>query len=366
MGQVAIMPERRGLPAHLARLVQESAWGRLGQALQDGAPANLRGTDGPTLFGATLYQLAMTGPEKRSGAAYGPLALLHTFIEEGLDPHLPEDRTTLATVLAAGQWHWVDPLLNAGFPVEMPGGRAALFDLIEGRMLRRSHGLEEDIWEEDGSVNRSRLNGDTAEDVRDLRSALLRLGQHGVDIEAIDDDEEAEYPTTPLMLAIIYDDLALVDALLAIGASLDAPWKDASDESYMSQMHPVALAAKEGRIDILRRLLDHANEDQIDLYGADAMQVAASKGRVESLRLLHERGVPITATARSGGFQVLHQAALHGNKEVIDWLLERGADWHAVSETGVSPAAVLKQYQPQVVRFYGIERGDNIVPMRPR
>ena len=367
MGQLQFLPDHRPLPAHLLAMIEESAWGRVGQALQDGLSANLKGAEGETLFGIVLRVLSYEGKQGDTASAYGPLALLETFLEKGLNPQLSPQRTTITEAVAAGQWPWVHRLLKEGHPVELPDGRPVLFALLEGRMARRLRGLEGQDWGDGlNAISKAKFNVDTRTEIAEIHRVVAALVEHGAKVEALDDDEDAEFATTPLILSVLYGDPVMVDALLSCGASVQAPWHEETSEEYMGQMHPIALAAKEGCTAILDELLGHAGLDVLGLYGADAMHVAASRGHVECLSVLERHGIPFDAPSRSGGFRPLHQAALHGHKIAIDWLLGRGDQWSAPSEFGVTPGAVLDQYHPALSRAYGVCEIPNIIPLKPR
>jgi hypothetical protein len=366
MGQLQFFPDQRPLPAHLLALVEDAAWGRVGQALLDGLSANLKVEGGDTLFGVVLNVLAHQGDEGQTSAAYGPLALLDTFLDRGLTQEAPGQLTTVVQALAAGQWHWATRLLERGHSVELPGGRAALFALIEGRMFRRLQGLEDQEWGDGlNAISQAKFNPDTQQEIAAVHRMVVDLCAHGANLEALDDDESAEYPTTPMILSVLYGDQVMIEALLAAGASIDAPWVDDSSENYMGQMHPIALSAKEGCAQILDVLLGHAGLDILGVYGADAMHVAVARNHVDCLDVLFSHGIAYDALSRADGFHALHQAALHGHKESIDWLLSKGEKWDVSSETGVTPGAVLTQFHPALARMYGISAVANIIPLRP-
>lgn len=367
MGQVKSLSTHRPLPARLLSYIEEGAWGRLGQALQDGVSPNLKGADEESLFGAVVFALSYQGEDSQTSAAHGPISLLDTFLERGLNQEVSEGVGTVVSAAASGQWHWVKRLIEAGHEVNIEGGRPILFSVLEGRMARRLRNIEDQDWVEGMStISQMHFHCDTPQEIQNLHDAVGMLVASGADIEALDDDEDAVFPTTPLMLSVMYGDMAMVNALLCAGASLHGPWEDEADEKYKTQMHPIALSAKEGCGDILDLLMGCAGLDIQGIYGADAMHLAATKGRLGCLKVLRRHGIPYDVPSRSGGFRPLHQAALHGHQDAIDWLLDAGDSWDAQSEDGISPGEVLCKYHPKLAQSYGLSSIQNVIPLRPR
>lgn len=367
MGQVKSLSTHRPLPARLISYIEDGAWGMLGQALEDGVSPNLKGADEKSLFGAVVFALSYQGEDNQTSAAPGPLSLLNTFLARGLEQEVSEGVGTVVSAAASGQWHWVKRLIEAGHQINIPGGRPILFSVLEGRMARRLRNIEDqDLTEGMSTISQMHFHADTPEEIKDLHDAVGLLVASGADIEALDEDEEAVCPTTPLMLSVMYGDLPMANALLCAGASLHGPWGDEADEKFKTQMHPIALSSKEGCTDILDLLMGCAGLDIQGVYGADAMHLAATKGHLSCLKVLGRHGIAYDVPSRSGGFRPLHQAALHGHKSVIDWFLDAGDNWETQSDDGISPGAVLSKYHPELARSYGLSTSENVIPLRPR
>jgi len=92
---------------------------------------------------------------------------------------------------------------------------------------------------------------------------------------------------------------------------------------------PLHLAAFFGRLELVKMLLDAgapmltiSNNNESNL----PINAAAAGRRNDVVRLLVERGCPPDARASDRGYTALHLAANNGNLELIEFLLQAGAD----------------------------------------
>lgn len=128
-----------------------------------------------------------------------------------------------------------------------------------------------------------------------------------------------------LRLAIQKDDLASVRELVDAGARVDETWWHDS--------FPLQHAARLAGTAILRALLDAGATVRLaDCYGRTALHEAAEHGGPEAVSVLLRHGAPVDA--RPGIDQPLHRAAA---KEVVELLLDAGADLEARGEFGATP-----------------------------
>lgn len=364
MNQLHTLSQHRPLPMHLQEIIQANDWPSLIRAFEDGLSPNLVYENDQTLFGTITYVLSEIGPANTTSAAYGPLALVQAFIRHGLSDILaPPHVTSIVDVCASGQWAWLDPLLAAAHRVELPGGRSVLHALVEGRMARRLRGLE-DQWDEDESrVREFKFNMDTAAEVAQVHHVVATLVDRGAKVEALDDEGGTEVPFTPLMLAVQYNDRVAAEALLHAGAQVG--FDPGEDPMGINQHHPFALAALCGLDRMLDLLMSHAGLDAMAHHGVDAMHLAAARGHVDCMKVLNAHGIDYCVPTRTGAYTSLHQAALHGQSEVIDLLLENGAQWNAGQSDGLSAGQVLEQHHPALSRHYRVPgvKG-NVVPLK--
>ena len=134
---------------------------------------------------------------------------------------------------------------------------------------------------------------------------------------------------TPLAVAALNGNAALVEQLLARGARVD----ELSGEGQTALM----LAAQNGRPDAVAVLLERgANVNAIEPFrGQTALMWAAAAGNADAARLLLERGAS-TEDKTKAGFTALLFAVRNAHLEALRVLIEHGADVDAVAPDGTS------------------------------
>ncbi len=104
---------------------------------------------------------------------------------------------------------------------------------------------------------------------------------------------------------------------------------------------PLGLAAFFGNADAVKVILDHgATVDLKDtsFNGNTALDAAVAANHADVVRILLAAGANPNVRD-SAGFTPLHKAASNGNAAVVDMLLEHGADPAATREGGTTPLA---------------------------
>jgi bla regulator protein BlaR1 len=124
-----------------------------------------------------------------------------------------------------------------------------------------------------------------------------------------------------LLVAIPLSTVHLRPAVAATAVA-KAPAAAKSNEST-----PLIAAAHEGRIDVVRFLLDHGADINATSHGWNALVAAAHEGQLETVRLLLDRGADVNAAP--SGQSALVAAAHEGRLDVVKLLVERGADVNA-------------------------------------
>lgn len=105
---------------------------------------------------------------------------------------------------------------------------------------------------------------------------------------------------------------------------------------FHTQLHPIHIAAREGRLDVIKFLVArHPAFNPIDRFGQTPMIWAASKGHLDIINYLLEtmsdpkldaqsRGL-INKQVKYNGYTALHWAAAYGHTEIVAALLKAGA-----------------------------------------
>ena len=150
-------------------------------------------------------------------------------------------------------------------------------------------------------------------------------------------DARDERGRTPLMVATEARQTDAVRALLAAGADIDL-----RDDK---QDNPFLYAGAEGLLDILK-LANEAGADPAitNRYGGIALIPAAERGHVEVVRyLLGESDVDVDHVNRLGWTALLEAILLSDggprHQEIVELLIEHGADVDLADRDGVRPLA---------------------------
>jgi|GEM_PF-1002777 len=153
-------------------------------------------------------------------------------------------------------------------------------------------------------------------------------------------DVQGRDETTGLTLAISSGDLALVNLLLAAGASPNLSGK-ISPLMFLSQnpamqpfiaqyaqaMPPLNLAAALGHVDIVRALVDYGTDLMLtDGQGRGAIAIAIQEGHHEIVQFLEKAGVDVAPDAAQCSAEALLGAAKRGNVEIVRSALVAGID----------------------------------------
>lgn len=152
------------------------------------------------------------------------------------------------------------------------------------------------------------------------REAAVALLKQKVDVNVTQADG-----ATALHWAAHWDDVALADALLRAGASVDA----ANDLGVT----PLALACGNGGAEMVQRLLQSGADPNRAPVGEPVLMTAARSGNARAVAALVARGADVNATDSARGQTALMWAAAHAHPGIVGILLEHGADVHARSRT---------------------------------
>ncbi len=154
--------------------------------------------------------------------------------------------------------------------------------------------------------------------------ALIRSGQREAALAAIasshvDVNAAAPDGSTPLMWATYNVDHELVAALLRKGAKANVA--DRYGDSALTE------AVKVGDVDLVRMLLSAgANPDSPNQDGQTALMLASSIGSLPIAQMLIARHATVNAVETFRGQTALMWAAAESHPDIVDLLLQHGAD----------------------------------------
>jgi ankyrin repeat protein len=152
------------------------------------------------------------------------------------------------------------------------------------------------------------------------REAVIALVGQKADVNAAQGDG-----TTALHWAAFHDDVEMVKALLAAGASPKAATREGA-------ITPLSMACTNGSAAVIAALLQAgADANEKNANGTTALMTAASSGSVDALRVLLDRGADIQAKESAHGQTALMFAASLGRIAAVKFLLDRGAQPNAAS-----------------------------------
>ncbi|MDT1996319.1 ankyrin repeat domain-containing protein [Carnobacterium divergens] len=166
--------------------------------------------------------------------------------------------------------------------------------------------------------------------------SIQKLIEDGADLTTIN-----EKGASTLLIATQENNIATAKALLEAGADVN--------QQDQLQDSPFLYAGAEGRFEILTLMLDKKpNYNLLNRYGGTALIPAAEKGHVDNVRLLLEKTpIDVNHINQSGWTALLEAIVLSDGgetqQEIIQLLLEHGADPNKKDSRGISPLTYAKQ-----------------------
>ena len=159
---------------------------------------------------------------------------------------------------------------------------------------------------------------------RDTASVQTLLNR-GVEINATQPDG-----MTALHWAAYQDDLETTKALLVAGADANA--------ANRYGVTPLSLACTNGNVAMVELLIKAGADPNAALPGGEApLMTAARTGKIAAVKALIANGANIHAKDDRQGQTALMWAAAEGHTEVVELLIEFGADFRTPIESGFTP-----------------------------
>lgn len=140
-----------------------------------------------------------------------------------------------------------------------------------------------------------------------------------------------------MFIAVNRDDAGAVSRLLAQGAdpnTIDDKGRTSLGFALLNESHRAAEALLASpRLDV----------NQLNRAGETALMIAALRGNLDWVRRLLARG----AQVNHDGWSALHYAASGPNTEVLELLLQKGANIEGRSPNGTTPLMMASRYGPE-------------------
>jgi ankyrin repeat protein len=117
---------------------------------------------------------------------------------------------------------------------------------------------------------------------------------------------------------------------------------DIEFKSKFAKTTPLIHAATTNSNKILKLLIDRgANIHATNIYGENALLLAATHGYIENTKLLLEKGASISVIGKDGNTP-LHCAATYEELEIFKLLVDNGASIHVKNKLGKTPLDLVK------------------------
>jgi len=273
-------------------------------------------------------------------AAENHAAIVAPLVAAGADVDARSDEgfTPLAFAVRSGFTDTVEALLDVGADIEgaLPDGTSPLVIAV----INAHYDVAVQLLERGADPNASE-QGWTA-----LHQVVLtrRPNRHY--------NNPAAMPTGTV------SDLVLVRALVAHGADIDARLTAEPRNRYRNALNrkgatPFLLATKAVDLELMQLLLDLGADPRVtNEDGTTPLLVAAGVGiwsssenpgsseeALEAVKLMIELGDSVT-TVDANGDAALHGAVMRGSKELLQFLLEKGAALNPVNAQGWTPLTI--------------------------
>jgi ankyrin repeat protein len=219
----------------------------------------------------------------------------------------------------------------------VPHARSDLAQLLQAALTGRHRAVKQYL-DSGGLPNVSGLGGKHGLALPLLHAAVAAdevasvqlLIAAGADVDSVNKNDSL-HPTPLHVFTEDAYDMAILRALLAAGADIN--------KRTLTGLCAVHFAAKLSRPEVVLALIEaHGTTEVRDGYGQTPLYSAAHFGRLQLARELHRAGANVNAASEhNGGSTPLHVAAISGHADMINFLLEHGADLHKVAKEGGTP-----------------------------
>jgi ankyrin repeat protein len=157
---------------------------------------------------------------------------------------------------------------------------------------------------------------------------------HGAQVNA----RHREAGVTPLQYAVLKGSAAVVEALLNAGAQVNVLYRDGQS--------PLHIAAARANTPVLELLLGaHASVTALDANDNTALDAAVLHNQPAAVMALLHSGADVRQVHRADGRGVLHEVSIKGYANLVDPVVEAGADPVLRDRSGQTPLDLALAYK---------------------
>lgn len=150
--------------------------------------------------------------------------------------------------------------------------------------------------------------------LRNATSAVVALLEHNADTSKANNDER-----TPLHLSAEFGHVSASAALMAAGADITLRCED-------NEPSALDIAAAAGKVDVLKEMMDYgADVNSVDSDGRTPLVIAVASNEAGAVDVLAEAGARVDALVENNSWTSLHVAAEYLYPDVVRTLLKHGA-----------------------------------------
>ncbi|XP_056640808.1 fibronectin type 3 and ankyrin repeat domains 1 protein [Diorhabda sublineata] len=142
-------------------------------------------------------------------------------------------------------------------------------------------------------------------------------------------DTENRENKTPLIQSIEFNDIQMINLLISLGANVNK-------SVIYNKRSPLMIAIEKGRLQIARFLIDKgADVFARDINDLNLLHVAVDTNNLENVKFCFELIRNANFKDNKGWTPLLRAAIMEVSKDIIDFLIENGADTSVRDNNGI-------------------------------